>query len=388
MRAQHQLRNFSRALELYGGEIPLARFLKEFFRRNRQMGAADRRGVSRLLYTYYRLGKAAKELPEIERLAIALFLCAPSDEVLAYLRPDLHALAALPLSGKIAFLEADPAFCFTVGDVFPYSRHFSDAIDGDIFCASLFTQPDLFIRPHPGKRDQITAALTAVRIPFSEEGDALRLPNSTKLDQVFPDQRLFEVQDLSSQQTGDFFRPGKWDKWWDACAASGGKSILLSTQQPDISLVVSDVRESILDNLGERFRNAGIRRYQKKLLDLTESPEPVLHDYEFDGIILDAPCTGSGTWGRSPEMISQFEESSIRNFQSLQRSIASNVVNYLKPGKPLIYITCSVFKEENEDMTAYLAERYGFTSESSCILKGYETKADTMYVSRLIRNSG
>ena len=82
------------------------------------------------------------------------------------------------------------------------------------------------------------------------------------------------MQDHSSQQTAQFFKPQKWEHWWDACAASGGKSLLLHELEPDIKLVVSDIRESILANLDERFEQAGIRKYQKKLVDLTEQCRP------------------------------------------------------------------------------------------------------------------
>ncbi|RYE27820.1 MAG: RsmB/NOP family class I SAM-dependent RNA methyltransferase, partial [Sphingobacteriaceae bacterium] len=173
--------------------------------------------------------------------------------------------------------------------------------------------------------------------------------------------------------------------WWDACAASGGKTLLLHEQEPDLKLVVSDIRESVLDNLDERLQLASIRKYQKKVLDLTQNVDSVLHDYAFDGIILDAPCTGSGTWGRTPEMISQFSVSRIAFFQSLQKKISLNVIKYLKPGKPLIYITCSAFREENEDVVNYLVKEAGLILESSEVLKGYERKSDTMFVARLIK---
>ena len=94
------------------------------------------------------------------------------------------------------------------------------------------------------------------------------------------------MQDLSSQQTGGFFKPKRWDSWWDACAASGGKSLLLHEDEPNIKLVVSDIRESVLANLDERFQLAGLTKYQKKVLDLTANIDQSLHDYEFDGIIL------------------------------------------------------------------------------------------------------
>jgi 16S rRNA (cytosine967-C5)-methyltransferase len=161
------------------------------------------------------------------------------------------------------------------------------------------------------------------------------------------------------------------------------KSLLLHELEPDIKLVVSDIRESILANLDERFQQAGLRKYQKKLLDLTQNPDQEMHDYAFDGIILDAPCSGSGTWGRTPEMIAQFHPSKIEFFQRLQKAIVSNVTKFLKPGKPLIYITCSAFKNENEEVVEFLVKDLGLKLEEQMILPGYENKADTMFVARL-----
>jgi 16S rRNA (cytosine967-C5)-methyltransferase len=160
--------------------------------------------------------------------------------------------------------------------------------------------------------------------------------------------------------------------------------LLLHNLEPNLKLVVSDIRESILSNLDERFQHAGLTKYQKKLLDLTQNNDLLLHDYAFDGIILDAPCSGSGTWGRTPEMISQFETYNIEFFQKLQQSIVRNVVKYLKPGKPLIYITCSAFKAENEDVVSFIVKELGMKLEESKVLKGYESKADTMYMARLL----
>jgi 16S rRNA (cytosine967-C5)-methyltransferase len=159
---------------------------------------------------------------------------------------------------------------------------------------------------------------------------------------------------------------------------------LLHGLEPTIKLVASDIRESILSNLDERFQQAGLLKYQKKLLDLTQNNDLILHDYAFDGIILDAPCSGSGTWGRTPEMISQFDNHKIDFFQRLQKDITRNVVKHLKPGKPLIYITCSAFKAENEDVVAFMINEFGLKLEKQTVLNGYDNKADTMFVARLI----
>lgn len=274
--------------------------------------------------------------------------------------------------------------------MFPFTKHLSDGIDEEAFLRSFFVQPDLFIRIHPQAVSWVLKTLEENIIDFKLIAEhTVALPNGTNLNALFPDNNFpvkpYEVQDLSSQQTVGFFKPNRYEHWWDACAASGGKSLLLFSEQPDIKLLVSDIRESVLDNLDERFIAAGLRTYQKKLIDLTKNADPEIHHYEFDGIILDAPCTGSGTWGRTPEMISQFEEYKIKGFQNLQMTIAANIIKYLKPGKPLIYITCSVFKEENEEIVAWLQKTHGMQLEGSELIKGYKNKADTMFVARLIK---
>ncbi|MXV51387.1 RsmB/NOP family class I SAM-dependent RNA methyltransferase [Pedobacter sp. HMF7647] len=366
--------------------MPLAKFLPVYFRANKQMGSSDRRTTSRLLYNYFRIGNACVDLPVEERLFISEFLCNQSSEFLEYFKPELHQLIAFPINQKIDYLEKTCGF--KLDEVFPLNGSLSKSIDRGAFLESIFVQPDLFIRINPGKEKFVIAKLEQAETIFAKESEqTLRLPNGTKLDSIFEDSQdgLFEIQDLSSQRTGEHFQPNKWEAWWDACAASGGKSLLLYSQEPTVKLLVSDIRESVLNNLDKRFADAGLLKFQKKQLDLLKNVDPELHHYEFDGVILDAPCTGSGTWGRTPEMISQFEDHRISFFQSLQKGISANVVKYLKPGKPLIYITCSVFKEENEEVVSYL-ETLGLTLEKSEILKGYAEKADTMFVARLVKN--
>jgi len=385
MKAVNQLRTFQRILDEYPAETPLGKFLPGFYRQNKQMGSTDRRVASRLIYNYFRLGKALPDIPIDERLIVAEFLCNTHvNSFLQHFKPDWANCAGFSISEKIAMVKAAYKD-FNLSDVFPWSDQISASIDKKEFLKSFFCQPDLFIHVHNGYDHLVKAELNKAEVVFKDEGNGcFSLPNGTRLENIFPSQHWFEVQDYSSQQTANYFRPNKWDQWWDACAASGGKSLLLHEQEPDIKLVVSDIRESILANLDERFQQAGLRKYQKKLLDLTQNPDQVLHDYEFDGIILDAPCSGSGTWGRTPEMIAQFNPQKIEFFQRLQQSIARNVAKFLKPGKPLIYITCSAFKAENEDMVDFLVKELGLKLEEQTVLKGYQNKADTMFVARLL----
>lgn len=387
MRYANQLKTFLRILDEYPQDTPLTRFLPVFFRANKQMGSNDRKAAANFIYNYFRIGKAVAELIPSERLFVAEFLCNTSaTPFLEELKPEYNSKIELSVDEKISFLNTE-GVTFKLDDVFPFNKHLSDGIDRAAFLKSYFIQPDLFIRIHPGKEGLVKSKLEGAEVKFDEiSTHTLRLPNGTKLDHLFQGvASSFEVQDLSSQRAGGFFKAQKWDYWWDACAASGGKSLLLHHLEPSVKLLVSDVRESILENLDERFRNAGITKYQKKIIDLLQNPDPVLHDFAFDGIILDAPCTGSGTWGRSPEMISQFKEGRIHSFQNLQRLIIQNVIKYLKPGKPLIYITCSAFKEENEENVAFLQSEFGLKLEEQRVFKGYEDKADTMFAARLIK---
>ncbi|RYY33025.1 MAG: RsmB/NOP family class I SAM-dependent RNA methyltransferase [Sphingobacteriaceae bacterium] len=384
MKALNQLKTFQRILDEYPADTPLGKFLPGFYRQNKQMGSTDRRVAGRLVYNYFRLGRALPNVPPDERLLVAEFLCNTQlNSYLQHFKPDWAACIGFTVNEKIAIVKTTYPD-FKEADVFPWSAELSADIDKEKFLRSFFVQPELYIRVIKGHEQAVKAELTKAGIVFKDEGNGcLCLPNGTRLENIFPQQHWFEVQDYSSQQTAQFFRQEKWDKWWDACAASGGKSLLLHSLQPDIKLVVSDIRESILANLDERFRQAGLLKYQKKILDLTQNPDQEMHDYEFDGIILDAPCSGSGTWGRTPEMISQFSPQKIAFFQRLQQSILRNVVKFLKPGKSIIYITCSAFKAENEEAVDFMVTELGLKLEEMKVLKGYERRADTMFVARL-----
>lgn len=389
MRAEQQLRTFMRVLEKFPEDKPLAKFLPEFFKRNKQMGSNDRRSASRLLYNYFRLGRAVADKSVEQRLFLAEFLCTSVDNpFLHHFRPDLNEKIYLSPDEKINYACLNEGL--VMDEVFPFTEHLSEGINKGAFLRSFFVQPDLFIRIHPKAVSWVLKTLEGSNVDFSLIAEhTIALPNGTNLNTLFPDNSFpvkpYEVQDLSSQKTAVYFKPNRYEHWWDACAASGGKSLLLFSEQPDIKLLVSDIRENVLDNLDERFIAAGFRTYQKKVIDLTKNADPEIHHYEFDGIILDAPCTGSGTWGRTPEMISQFEEYKIRGFQNLQMTIAANVIRYLNQGKPLIYITCSVFREENEEVISWLQKNHGMQLEGYELIKGYENKADTMFVARLIK---
>ncbi len=385
MKVFHQIRSFKQIIEAYDRSLPLHRFLVSFFKQNKQMGSTDRRWASRYVYAYFRLGNALQEIDLENRLAIADFLVnsSPSLVVETYL-PQLAPHQVEDLSAKIAYIQqAYPSF--KLEDLFPYQAKLSPQLEKLSFYKSLLVQPDLFIRMKAVDQPRLIHILEEAGVSLQIKGpQTLALPNGTKLDQVLPANSYY-VQDLASQGTAEYFKPQAYDYWWDCCAASGGKSLLLHDLEPKVKLLVSDVRESSLLNLKERFQQAGIHTYQQKVLDLRYSPKAELHAFEFDGILLDAPCTGSGTWRRTPEMLSTFEEQKINSFVKLQRDIAQQVVPFLKSGKPLIYMTCSVFEAENESNIAYFTANLPLKLESMELLTGHQERADSLFVARLIK---
>ncbi|MCX6276090.1 MAG: RsmB/NOP family class I SAM-dependent RNA methyltransferase, partial [Bacteroidetes bacterium] len=180
-------------------------------------------------------------------------------------------------------------------------------------------------------------------------------------------------------------RPNKGETWWDACAGSGGKSLMMAAYEPGISLVCTDSRDTILKNLAERFQRTGFKNYSSKMVDLTTGPKFRM-DKQLDGIVADVPCTGSGTWSRTPEWLTFFNPKSIEKFQGIQRNIISALVNLLPDNKPLIYITCSVFKEENEDNTAWVTANFPLQLQTQLYIEGSSKGADNMFVARFIRS--
>jgi len=120
-------------------------------------------------------------------------------------------------------------------------------------------------------------------------------------------------------------------------------------------------------------------------LDLNNPVDHIMANERFDGLIIDAPCSGSGTWGRTPEMLSKFREEELQRFSTLQKRIVKHAIPYLKTGKSLIYITCSVYKEENEEVVSFIENELNLKLESMTPILGYDRKADSMFTAKFIK---
>jgi 16S rRNA (cytosine967-C5)-methyltransferase len=384
IRWENYLAAAEKIIVAYDGSLPLHHFLKGFFKQHPYMGSRDRRQITQLVYQYYRLGHLWKGVKSTSaRILMGNFLCEQEgNELLKFFHPELNEKISLPVDEKLSFLGSED-----VTDMFPFAEELSHGIDSNAFCRSFFIQPHLFIRTRNNKQFSILRLLEKAAVAFEVLGEnTIALPNSTKIDTIITDKSWYEVQDASSQKAGALFNAQAGEQWWDSCAASGGKSILLLDKQPAVKLMVSDVRASIIQNLHQRFKEAGIRHYESIVMDLTAPVSlSVIKDRRFDHIILDAPCSGSGTWGRTPESLSYFSEKQIIDYQQLQKKIAANVVQLLKPGGTLIYITCSVFRKENEDVVSFLEEQSGLERLEGGVIAGYQQRADSMFAVKMLK---
>ncbi|HNR16839.1 MAG TPA: Fmu (Sun) domain-containing protein [Chitinophagaceae bacterium] len=370
-------------LNQYRGAEPFTFFLKKYFSQHKKSGSKDRKYIAHLCYCYFRLGKAMKEIAVQERIITGLFICSQApNELLEQLKPECNENAGLSIQKKLAIVSPS----FPVTDVFPWTGQLSDGIEEEQFCYSLFVQPDLFLRLRPGHEEAVKSKLKKQDILFEIIGDdCLVLRNASKVDALLLINKEAVIQDYSSQRVGELLRKIEVKHQlsvWDCCAASGGKSIMVKDILGNIDLTVSDVRESILANLRKRFSEAGINKYKSFAADLTKPVLPFLQQ-QFDLIIADVPCSGSGTWSRTPEQLYYFDPVKTEEYSMLQHKIIDTVTKQLKPGGYLLYITCSVFKKENELQVSYIKEKWGLAETETSVLPGYNEKADTMFASLL-----
>ena len=387
MRFQYYFNTAILLLRQYDGAVPLVHFLKLYFSQHKKHGSKDRKLITHLCYTYFRLGHAIKEHGIEDRLKVALFVCSESaGEWQVLFDKEWIANWDSELQKRIAFIQSIYS-SFSVSTIFPWMDELSEGIDPDQFIISHFIQPDLFLRIRPGKEKIVLQKLSAEQIPIKQITETcLALPNASKIDTVLEMDKEVVVQDYSSQRIGEFISSvvsrESSVSVWDCCAASGGKSLLAFDVLGNIDLTVSDIRPSILQNLKQRFERAGIKKYQSQIINLSNSK---LQTPNFKFILCDAPCSGSGTWSRTPEQLYFFTVDKIAEYAALQKKIVGNTIPNLADGGHFLYITCSVFRKENEDIVAMIENEYPLQLVKSELSKGYSLKADSMFAALFVK---
>ncbi len=401
MRYHSYLHTAKKIIESYTGAEPLSALLKKFFVADKKYGSKDRKQLASLCYNYYRLGKALKDIPVEERIIVATFLCeqCPNDflqfhkaewnDKIAASTAEKLLIINLPARLRVAAMAEQgrpAAYQLLIDDIFPWPTELSEGIDQHQFIESFLRQPGLFLRIRPGKKDIVKKKLNEAGFIFEMwNDDCIALPNASKLDGVIEPDATIVIQDYNSQQVLNFLKDRVSGirhpaSVWDCCAASGGKSILAyDILRGKIELTVSDIRESILANLKKRFTAAGIKNYHSFIADLSKpDTERLTKNYQL--IICDAPCTGSGTWSRTPEQLYYFKPATITLFAERQKKMVFHAIPHLEKNGLFFYITCSVFKKENEAIVDFIKEKFHLQLLQMEFLKGYDKKADSMFV--------
>jgi len=378
----------------YKGDVPLSNHLKQFFASNKKYGGKDRKFIAHFCFLYYRLACACPTLSIEETIILALFLS--NNEAINYttlFASEWQPLVTATQQEKVAFIAAQYPNV-NLSHCFPLVNELSESINATDFSLSHLVQPDLFLRIRPKQKEKVLRKLSAAEITYQLVNDTcLALPNNSKIEEILQIDREVVVQDYSSQRIGEFLtvlvksqisnsKPiaiGSAMSIWDCCAASGGKSILAADVLGNIRLTVSDIRASIIQNLKNRLAKAGVPIYNVFVADIANFKSQI-PNLKYNFIICDAPCSGSGTWGRTPEQLYFFKQNDIAKYTQLQQQITTNALKQLAPNGYFLYITCSVFKQENEQMVAFILQQNSHLSViKQDLLIGYTKKGDSMF---------
>jgi 16S rRNA (cytosine967-C5)-methyltransferase len=184
---------------------------------------------------------------------------------------------------------------------------------------------------------------------FSEEGILLQDPPPTS-ELPFLKEGLYIIQDEASQLITSIVDPKPGERILDACAAPGGKTTHMAQAMENRGEIYAlDLSKGKLDLIEEMCQRLGITSVKMVKGDAA-APLPISQGLVFDRILADVPCSGFGTLRKNPDLKWRRGEKDIKRLSELQFSILSNLSAYVRGGGLLVYSTCTVFHEENEDV--------------------------------------
>ncbi|MBL9166911.1 MAG: RsmB/NOP family class I SAM-dependent RNA methyltransferase [Verrucomicrobiales bacterium] len=221
---------------------------------------------------------------------------------------------------------------------------------------SLQSRPRLWLRAKQGTSAALMATLRGCSVvhptlfpdalEFKGEEDLFRTPEFQS--------GAFEIQDLSSQVVSHLCDPKPGETWWDACAGEGGKTLHLADFMKNKGLIwASDRSDWRLKRLRQRTARAQVFNYRAVAWDgAAKLPTKT----RFDGILVDAPCSGVGTWQRNPQARWTTSLNDVKELAEVQIQLLRHVAPALKPGATLVYAVCTLTRSETEQVVAKVAE--------------------------------
>ena len=201
-----------------------------------------------------------------------------------------------------------------------------------------------------------------------------------------------EIQDWASQQLAKRVQATPGQKVWDACAGGGGKTqAIASTLNNKGAVWATDIREYKLAEVKRRAKLAGffnIRTAPWKGEEPFKQPKEIANDGGFDWVLVDAPCSSSGTWRRNPDAKLRNLGEDLSTLNTLQIQILTQASHGVKIGGKLVYGTCSFFEAENQKIIAqFLAENSQWSLDSEELLGCPNENSDTLFAAVLTKNA-
>lgn len=323
---------------------------KKFFKERRYAGSGDRRAIRELVYAAIRRWG---DRPESGRQAM-LGLVADQPELRELFSGSNYAPAAIVADEPVASGAQIPDWL---------ADRFASLIDENERKA-LFDRAPLHIRVN-GQRStdmEVKSAwpeAVALALPHGYE-----LPTGTQLE----DKTLFregavEIQDLGSQAIALAGAAAKPALILDLCAGAGGKTLALSAMlSPDSKIIAADTDRGRLSRIEPRKRRASARNIETILLAPGNEMESLQHlKASCDLVLIDAPCSGTGTWRRNPELRWRMTPKRLEHTTELQQRLMVLGSELVKPGGRLVYAVCSLLDAEGGDQAdAFLANHHGW----------------------------
>ncbi|HAM71325.1 MAG TPA: RNA methyltransferase [Verrucomicrobiales bacterium] len=222
---------------------------------------------------------------------------------------------------------------------------------------SLQSPPRLWLRARHGKRDALARTLYDV-VPGATQlcPDALEYQGQTDLHRTPEFQSgEFEIQDLSSQAVGHLCAPAPGESWWDACAGEGGKTLHLSDLMGNKGMLWASDRASWrLKKLKQRAARARVFNYRAAPWEGgVRLPTKTL----FHGVLVDAPCSGIGTWQRNPHARWSTLPADVQELAAIQLQLLCNAAAALRPGGRLVYSVCTLARAETTGVASAFEAR-------------------------------
>lgn len=342
---------------------PADHTLARLYRRHRAFGARDRRFFSDLVFAWFRwrgwlptddpalaAGLIAAHLLDATEIHPAIRHLAERD---AWPHP-LESWGACSLSEKARAAAAwrNAALPLDLRQVAPAwvaeALHMpagADPAAHQARCLEAFqTRPPTWIHSRDSGRNPSPLPANVRRHPIVP--GAMQVPDGATLDRLRHVAGLeFEIQDLASQCVGLLCAPQAGQRWWDVCAGAGGKSLWLAERLGARgALLATDVRGTALEELRRRAHRHRLRSLTTRQWNGETDPLP---GRDFDGVLVDAPCSALGTWPRNPDARWRTTPADIARWADLQRRLLMKTCEAVKPGGVLVYATCTLTDVEN-----------------------------------------